>query len=109
MTRAKKYVANPIKGSHHNRGAAVDVTIIDLKTGKELDMGTAYDDFSDSAHHNFLNLPELVLANRRLLKATMKKYGFGMVPDEWWHYQWFRKMDYEVIDLDFDDLKEFIY
>ncbi len=103
----KRYAANPLKGSNHNRALAVDLTIIDLKIGKELDMGTAFDSFTDTAHHSFIQLPPAVLANRRLLKTTMRKYGFGIVPDEWWHYQWPNNQDYEIIDLSFDDLKEF--
>lgn len=103
----RRYVANPRKGSFHNRGLAIDVTLIDLNTGKELDMGTGYDNFTDSAHHNFYKLPPHVLANRRLLKSTMRKYGFGMVPEEWWHYQWrFNRESFEVIDLDFNQLKD---
>ena len=105
MVPDRRYAANPRKGSNHNRGLAVDVTIIEAKTGKELDMGTAFDSFTDTAHHSFLQLPAQVLANRRLLKNIMWKYGFSLVPDEWWHYQWRNNDDYEVIDLDFDDLK----
>ena len=101
----RRYAANPRKGSNHNRALAVDITLIDIKTGKELDMGTAFDSFTDTAHHNFMQLPAQVLANRRLLKSTMRKYGFGPVPDEWWHYQWHNDRDYEVIDLEFDDIK----
>ena len=101
----RRYAANPKKASNHNRALAVDLTIIDLKTNKELDMGTPFDSFTDTAHHSFTLLPANILANRRLLKAVMRKYGFGMVPDEWWHYQWPNNNDYEIIDLDFDDLK----
>jgi D-alanyl-D-alanine dipeptidase len=104
----RRYAANPRKGSNHNRGLAVDVTIVDMKSGKELDMGTAFDSFTDTAHHSFTQLPAQVLANRQLLKNTMWKHGFGLVPDEWWHYQWKNNHDYEVIDLDFDDLKEIV-
>lgn len=104
----RRYAANPKKGSNHNRGVAVDLTIVDMKTGKELDMGTGFDNFSDTAHHDFYQLPAQVLANRRLLKGIMRKYGFGHVPTEWWHYQWHDKEDYEVLDLDFDELKDFI-
>ena len=100
----RRYAANPMKGSNHNRGLAVDLTIIDLKTGKELDMGTAFDNFTDTAHHSFTQLTIQVLNNRRLLKGVMRKNGFGIVPDEWWHYQWPNNDDYEVLDLDFDDL-----
>ena len=104
MVPDRRYAANPRKGSNHNRGLAVDVTIIDIKTGKELDMGTGFDSFTDSAHHSFTQLPAQVLANRKLLKGIMWQHGFGLVPDEWWHYQWKNNDDYEVIDLDFDEL-----
>ena len=104
----KRYAANPMKGSNHNRGLAVDLTIIDIRTGKELDMGTPFDNFTDTAHHSFTALPAQVLANRRLLKSVMRKFGFGIVPDEWWHYQWPNNKGYEVIDLDFDDLAEIV-
>jgi len=100
----RRYAANPRKGSNHNRGLAVDVTIVDIKTGKELDMGTPFDNFTDTAHHDFKQLPAQVLANRKLLKGVMWQHGFGMVPTEWWHYQWKNNDDYEVLDLDFDDL-----
>ena len=100
----RHYVSNPRNGSNHNRGLAVDVTIIDLKTGKELDMGTGYDNFTDSAHHDFYTLPAAVLANRRLLKQILRKYGFGHVPSEWWHYQWHNDIGYEVLDIDFKEL-----
>ncbi len=105
----RRYVANPRKGSFHNRGIGIDVTLIDLRTGKELDMGTGYDCFNDSAHHDFYKLPPQVLENRKLLKNTMRKYGFGMVPEEWWHYQWrYNRENYEVIDLDFDLLEDIV-
>jgi D-alanyl-D-alanine dipeptidase len=104
----RRYAANPRKGSNHNRAVALDLTIINLKTGKELDMGTAFDNFTDSAHHDFIQLPAQVLANRKLLKGLMWKYGFTMVPAEWWHYQWRNRAIYEVLDLDFDELKELV-
>jgi len=104
----RRYAANPRNGSNHNRGVAVDLTIIDLKTGRELDMGTPFDNFTDTAHHDFYQLPAKVLANRRLLKTTMRKYGFNIVPTEWWHYQWRDRAGYEVIDIDFDALKSVV-
>jgi zinc D-Ala-D-Ala dipeptidase len=104
----RRYAANPRKGSNHNRAVALDLTIINLKTGKELDMGTPFDNFTDTAHHDFTQLPEQVLANRRLLKGLMWKYGFTMVPTEWWHYQWRNRQDYEILDLSFDELKDIV-
>jgi zinc D-Ala-D-Ala dipeptidase len=108
LVQDKRYAANPRDGSNHNRGVAVDLTVIDIKTGKELDMGTSFDNFTDTAHHDFRQLPAQVLANRKLLKATMRAYGFDIVPEEWWHYQWKNRAGYEVMDLDFDELKKIV-
>ena len=71
-----RYAADPKKGSGHNRGVAVDLTIINLTTKEELDMGTGFDNFSDTAHHTFNNLPEEILQNRLLLKTVMEQHGF---------------------------------
>ncbi len=108
LTPNRHYVANPRKGSNHNRGTAIDLTLVDLKTGKELDMGTSFDSFSDSASHTFTKLPRQVLANRALLKETMHQAGFTALPKEWWHYTWKEKSKstawYEVMDIGFDEI-----
>ena len=106
LVKDERYVANPSKGSGHNRGIAVDLTIIDLKTGKELNMGTGFDNFTDTAHHTFTQLPPEVLKNRELLKSTMVKYGFRVYTEEWWHYSIPDAGKYEVLDLDFKKLKK---
>lgn len=80
------YVADPAKGSRHNRGAAVDLTLIDLKTGEELPMPTGYDDFSPKAAADFKLVPSEVLKNRTLLQQVMVKHGFEIFPSEWWHF-----------------------
>lgn len=64
------------KGGGHNRGIAVDLTVIDRTTGTELDMGTGFDNFTDTAHQNFKNLPQAILDNRALLKTVMEKKWF---------------------------------
>lgn len=79
------YVTPPAKGSMHNRGLAVDLTIVD-KDGKELDMGTPFDDFSEKAHFDYTKLPKQVLENRRLLRSTMEQAGFKGIRTEWWHF-----------------------
>ncbi|UYW00915.1 M15 family metallopeptidase [Flavobacterium agricola] len=79
------YVANPAKGSVHNRGGAVDLTLVD-SLGVELDMGTDFDFFGPEAHHAFTDLDEKVLQNRTLLKQTMEKHHFKSIYSEWWHY-----------------------
>ena len=68
-----RYVADPSKGSGHNRGLAIDLTIIHLVDSSELDMGTGFDNFTDTAHHTFKNLDSTVLQNRNLLKANNGK------------------------------------
>ena len=80
-----QYVANPVKGSIHNKGGAVDITLVTLE-GKELDMGTDFDFFGKRAYHDNLDLPKNILDNRLLLKETMEKYGFWSIRTEWWHY-----------------------
>ena len=80
-----QYVANPVKGSIHNKGGAVDITLETL-SGDELDMGTDFDFFGKKAYHDNTNLPKEILKNRKVLKETMEKYGFWSVRTEWWHY-----------------------
>jgi D-alanyl-D-alanine dipeptidase len=80
-----EYVANPAKGSIHNRGGAVDITLVD-SNGKELEMGTSFDYFGIEASHKYLNVSEEVKANRELLKRIMNKNGFNSFDSEWWHY-----------------------
>ncbi len=102
----ERYVANPSNGSGHNRGLSVDLTIINLNDGSELNMGTGFDNFTDSAHQDFRNLPADILNNRKLLKQTMEKYGFKALSTEWWHYSWPNDRNYEVLDLEFKKLRK---
>ncbi|MEX0315644.1 MAG: M15 family metallopeptidase [Allomuricauda sp.] len=80
-----QYVADPVKGSIHNKGGAVDITLVDLE-GNELDMGTDFDFFGKRAYHDNLDLPQTILENRKLLKETMESFGFWSIRTEWWHY-----------------------
>lgn len=79
------YVADPAKGSIHNRGGAVDITLVD-RNGKELDMGTTFDHFGIEAGHNYAQLSKKVKKNRALLKKVMTQNGFNSFDSEWWHY-----------------------
>lgn len=106
LVKDERYVANPSKGSGHNRGTTVDVTIINLQTKSELNMGTDFDNFSDTAHHGFTHLPEDILQNRILLKTTMERHGFKPYNDEWWHYSFFDGKLHEILDIDFKKLKK---
>ncbi len=79
------YVANPKKGSIHNKGGAVDITLVD-SLGVELDMGTKFDFFGEEASHNYTNHSDEILANRKFLKDIMLQYNFKSFDSEWWHY-----------------------
>ncbi len=91
------YVTNPKKGSMHNRGLAVDLTIVD-SSGEELDMGTPFDFFGRKAHHTHTDHTKEVLKNRRLLKSTMEAVGFKSIRTEWWHYS-YRYAKYPLADM----------
>lgn len=94
----ERYVADPAKGSRHNRGAAVDLTLVDA-AGKELEMPTGFDDFSARAHRDYPDLAPAALANRAHLERLMGDAGFRGLPTEWWHFDadgWER---YDVLDL----------
>jgi D-alanyl-D-alanine dipeptidase len=79
------YVANPKKGSIHNRGGAVDISLLDFN-GIELDMGTKFDFFGEEASHKYQNLSDEILANRKILKEIMLQNNFKSFDSEWWHY-----------------------
>jgi D-alanyl-D-alanine dipeptidase len=80
-----RYVADPQKGSRHNRGAAVDVTLVDAR-GRELDMGTGFDDFSPRAHRDAADLGDEARRNRAILDGAMARAGFLPFATEWWHF-----------------------
>lgn len=100
----RDYVADPKKGSRHNRGAAVDLTIIDLSTGKPVEMPSRYDDFSERAHHSFQGCSATAKANRAKLRALMEKHGFEPLSNEWWHYDFRGWEKYPILDKAFSEL-----
>lgn len=102
--RDTNYVASPWQGSRHNRGAAVDVSIIELQSGKEIEMPTPFDDFTEKAHYDFDNLPQKVIKNRDLLISEMQNHGFTVYPYEWWHFDFIGWEEYSLMDLSFKDL-----
>ena len=85
-----RYVADPRKGSMHNRGMAVDLTIVD-KNGQELDMGTDFDYFGKEAYHSYAGHSDQVQENRQLLVETMQEHRFRSTSTEWWHYSYIPK------------------
>lgn len=101
----ERYAANPAKGSGHNRGIAIDLTLVDLKTGKDLPMPTAFDDFTQKAHYDYMQLDRAVLANRKLLRTIMEQFGFKALDTEWWHFYW-PDNRFELMDLGFEKLEK---
>ncbi|MBO6585549.1 MAG: M15 family metallopeptidase [Gracilimonas sp.] len=98
------YVAAPWNGSRHNRGCAVDVTLVNLANGKQLTMPTSYDDFTEKAAPSYMQLPDSVIANRRILMDVMTENGFSTYPYEWWHFDYEGWENYELMDLSFEEL-----
>lgn len=99
----ERYVASPVKGSRHNRGAAVDVTLVD-RDGKELEMPTKYDDFTEAAGA-YAPCSEKAAENRKLLQRVMKAHGFEVFPTEWWHFDAAGWQKYDVLDLSFEEIE----
>jgi len=104
LIKDSNFVATPWGASRHNRGCAVDVSLIDLQTGLELAMPSEYDDFSDKAYPDNNEFSEEILINRKLLIDVMKKYSFIVYPTEWWHYDFIGYQQYPITDINFDQL-----
>lgn len=100
-----RYAADPRKGSGHNRGVAVDLTIIKLATGDTIPMPTGYDDFTEKAHYSYRPADTTVLANRTLLRNVMEQHGFTALETEWWHFYLPDYRKYPLLNLGFDALR----
>ena len=98
------FVADPAKGSRHNRGAAVDLTLVDLGTGDELAMPTPYDAFTPRAAQSFADLPAEVIANRALLRKAMERRGFEPLASEWWHFDYSGWRNFELMDIPLEEI-----
>ena len=102
-----QYVASPYRGSRHNRGCAVDLSLIEIETGLAVEMPTKYDDFTEKAHPNY-NGKEITIEakkNRQLLIKVMENNGFKVYPSEWWHFDFVGWEDYPLMNLSFKELK----
>ena len=99
------YVASPYKGSRHNRGCALDLTLIDSKTGKELQMPTEWDSFKKEAWPTTPVADPVIRKNRKMLIDAMEKHGFKVNASEWWHFDFVGWQKYAVMDIDFEELE----
>jgi zinc D-Ala-D-Ala dipeptidase len=94
----KEFVADPAKGSRHNRGCAVDLTLYDLKTGREVEMPSDYDEMTERAYANYPGGTAEQRRLRELLRAAMEAEGFAVYAQEWWHYDYKDWRAYAITD-----------
>jgi zinc D-Ala-D-Ala dipeptidase len=100
----RQFVANPSKGSKHNRGCAVDVSLYDLATGREVEMPSSYDEFSERAASRYSGGTESQRAKRDMLRSTMVSAGFTIEPSEWWHFDYREWSQFPILDVSFESL-----
>ena len=100
------YVASPYRGSRHNRGCALDMTIVDRKTGAEVPMPTLWDAFDPQAWPTAHVADPVIRKNRDLLISVMERNGFTVYEHEWWHFDFNGWKNYEVMDIDFEELEK---
>jgi zinc D-Ala-D-Ala dipeptidase len=100
----RAYVANPQKGSKHNRGCAVDVSLYDVATGRPVEMTSDYDDMSARASPAYKGGTEDQRAERDRLRRAMEAQGFRVEPNEWWHFNYKEWRRYPILDVPFERL-----
>ena len=103
-TAKKEFVADPRKGSRHNRGCAVDLTLCDLATGREIEMPGAYDEMSPRSYVAYAGGTAAQRTARDLLRARMAAHGFTVLPAEWWHFDFRDWKSYSIQDVPFEKL-----
>lgn len=97
------YVADPAKGSKHNRGCAVDMGIYDLKSGKAIPMPSSFDEFTERAWPTYTGGTDVERANRDKLRRMMEAEGFTVNPNEWWHFDYNGWEQYAIYDISFTE------
>lgn len=102
----KIFVADPAKGSRHNRGCAVDLSLFDLKTGLEVKMPSEYDEMTERAHINYACAEPGPKLLRDLLRTAMEADGFAVYEPEWWHYDYKDWKEYPIGNVKFSKIRE---
>jgi D-alanyl-D-alanine dipeptidase len=100
----RKFVADPAKGSKHNRGCAVDLSIYELKSGKLIEMPSGFDEFTERASPDYKGGTELERANRDKLRRLMEAEGFTVNANEWWHFDYKDWEKYAIYDISFAEI-----
>lgn len=101
----REFVADPRKGSKHNRGCAVDLSLYDPSTGREVEMPSAYDEMSPRAYPSYAGGTPTQRAPRDLLRAAMEREGFTVEPNEWWHFNYRDWRQYPILDVPFSAIR----
>jgi D-alanyl-D-alanine dipeptidase len=101
----RKFVADPEKGSRHNRGCAVDVTLYDLKSGKAVEMTSGYDEMNETSYPDYEGGTVAERRRRDLLIQTMENHGFIVYEYEWWHFDYKGWEEYKVLDTPFSEIE----
>lgn len=100
-----EFVADPAKGSRHNRGCAVDLTLYDLKSGQEVEMTGAYDEMSERSYPTYAGGTREQRARRDLLRRAMEKQGFAIYESEWWHFDYRDWKHYAIQNVPFEEIR----
>jgi zinc D-Ala-D-Ala dipeptidase len=101
----KKFVADPAKGSRHNRGCAVDLSLYDLTTGKEIEMTGNYDEMTERSYPGYTGGTAEQRKMRDLLRSKMEAKGFAVYEYEWWHFDYKAWKDYRITNVPFSKIK----
>jgi D-alanyl-D-alanine dipeptidase len=101
----KRFVADPSQGSRHNRGCAVDLTLYDLSSGREVEMPSAYDEMTTRAYPSYSGGGQEQRRMRELLREAMESEGFTINEFEWWHFDYKDWKQYPILDISFDQIK----
>jgi D-alanyl-D-alanine dipeptidase len=99
-----EFVADPAKGSRHNRGCAVDLTLYDLRTGKAVEMPGVYDEMSQRSYPDYSGGTPEQRQRRDLLRREMEREGFTVFETEWWHFDFKDWQQYPIVNVDFERL-----
>jgi D-alanyl-D-alanine dipeptidase len=102
--RRIEFVANPRKGSRHNRGCAADISLFELSTGREVAMPSSYDEFTERAFPGYVGGSAEARVPRDLLRSAMEAEGFTVLPEEWWHFDYREWRQYRIQDIPFEAL-----
>ncbi len=101
----KKFVANPKEGSKHNRGCAIDLSLFEIATGKEVEMTGEYDEMSERSYPDYKGGTEKQRKMRDLLRSKMEANGFKVYEFEWWHFDFNDWKSYRLGNIPFKEIK----